>query len=303
MAMSWSMYIFLWLNTFGAACASQWPPVQQSLQDMLPNIELSLAPPQHPWPQVAAELGNLEESREQIENANMDRLQREMNKALLEARRQIGDTIGRAMRAFDDPRMAGAVQISRRAQKSASMLQQLPQDTLGSSALAVKVNVLPANPPDGSLRPAIDNIESVRSSEEKDMFDSAVGEPSALTAFIVSELEAQIQAHIDRIATAGTLVSKQGVPVFLEGRAEQLPLQANVRVVPTDTNYPTVASMVQGMEARRDIAENLARRRILEKDLDFMMACNHAVEEGMGAAIARIMAQYKIVSKSLRDIA
>jgi hypothetical protein len=52
------------------------------------------------------------------------------------------------------------------------MLQQLPQDTLGSSALAVKVNVLPANPPDGSLRPAIDNIESVRSSEEKDMFDS-----------------------------------------------------------------------------------------------------------------------------------
>lgn len=108
------------------------PPVQQSLQDMLPNIELSLvlahllaclhflsrpykvqAPPQHPWPQVAAELGNLEESREHIENANMDRLQREMNKALLEARRQIGDTIGRAMRAFDDPRMAGAVQISR----------------------------------------------------------------------------------------------------------------------------------------------------------------------------------------------
>jgi len=92
----------------------------------------------------------------------------------------------------------------------------------------------------------------------------------------------------------------------------------------------------QGMEARRDIAENLAirmpmlaavldvvlddglqaRRRILEKDLDFMMArysllrsmppkcclpicweaCNHAVEEGMGAAIARIMERLVLAS-------
>lgn len=44
-------------------------------------------------------------------------------------------------------------------------------------------------------------------------------------SFSHGRLQAQIQAHIDRIATAGTLVSKQGVPVFLEGRVEQLPLQ------------------------------------------------------------------------------
>lgn len=37
-------------------------------------------PPLHPWPQVAAELGKLEETRERIENANMDKLTLEFNK-------------------------------------------------------------------------------------------------------------------------------------------------------------------------------------------------------------------------------
>ena len=86
----------------------------------------------------------------------------------------------------------------------------LPQDTLGSSVLAVKVNVLPANPPDSSLKPAIDNLETLRADREKDMFESvracslsseaclakrvllwkAAGELSALTTFVMNELEA-----------------------------------------------------------------------------------------------------------------
>ncbi len=59
----------------------------------------------------------------------------------------------------------------RHPQKSVS-LRQLPQDTLGSSVLSVKVNVLPANPPDPSLRAAIDDIEFLRSDKEKDMFEA-----------------------------------------------------------------------------------------------------------------------------------
>ena len=73
----------------------------QSGPDALPNIELSLvalaldvplcfwtcfvflceAPPLHPWPQVVAELGRLDENRERMENANMHKLQEEFNKA------------------------------------------------------------------------------------------------------------------------------------------------------------------------------------------------------------------------------
>merc|ERR1711924_457120 len=72
----------------------------------------------------------------------------------------------------------------------------------------------------------------------------------------------------------------------------QSPAQTNVRVVPTDSSYPTVASMVQGMEQRRDAAESLVHKRILEKELDFLMACNSAIEEGLQGGVARIMAKY-----------
>lgn len=279
------------------ASASYWPDVQQSPQDALPNLELSLAAPLHPWPQVAAELGDLEESREAMENANMARLQQEANKATLDARRRIGDTIGKAMRVFDDPKVASTILTKWR---SAALLErrQLPQNSLGSSVLSVKVNVLPANPPDPALRPAIDNLESLRADREKDMFETAVAEFSALTAFVVNELEAQIDSHINSIAGASStlLANRREASAFLQ----QIPAQANVRVVPADVAYPSVSSMVQGSEDRRDIAENVERKLILDKQLDVLRACNSAIEEGMGAAVSRILAQYSGATKSLR---
>merc|ERR1711988_152319 len=101
---------------------------------------------------------------------------------------------------------------------------------------------------------------------------------------------------------AGTGVAsftKKTAMAFLE-RGKQLPAQANVHVMPTDASYPTVSSMVQGLEARRDIAENLERKLILDKQLDLLMACNRAIEEGLGAAISRILAQYGSATKSIR---
>ena len=113
--------------------ALQWPVLLQSADDASPNIELGLvhghgcacawvvvivslaiqAPPLHVWPQVAAEIGQLTDSRERMENANMDKLQQEFNKAEAEARRRIGNAIGKAMRAFDDPLLAHSILIGR----------------------------------------------------------------------------------------------------------------------------------------------------------------------------------------------
>ena len=77
-------------------------------------IELAMqAPPLHVWPQVAAEIGQLTDSRERMENANMDKLQQEFNKAEAEARRRIGNAIGRAMRVYDDPLLARSILIGR----------------------------------------------------------------------------------------------------------------------------------------------------------------------------------------------
>ena len=67
----------------------QYTHVRKPLNPMAPSICNSARPhvldtqalPLHPWPQVATELGNLEEGHKRIENANMDKLQREFNKA------------------------------------------------------------------------------------------------------------------------------------------------------------------------------------------------------------------------------
>lgn len=294
MAASVSALACLYVLGFGLAQALQWPAVHQSPQEVLPNLELSLAPPQHPWPQVAAELGNLEEGREAMENENMVRLQHEVNKAIVDARRRIGDAMGRVARMFDDSHVSGAI-LTR---KSAAMLEQLPQSTLGSSALAVKVHVLPASPPDPALRPVIDNLESHRADQEKDLFETAIGELSALTTFVVDELEAQIESHINSIAgtSAASSLGKAAAALFQQ-RGKQMPTQANVRVVPTDVAYPTVSSLVQGLEERRDIAENVERKIMLDKQLDLLLACNSAIEEGLKVTISRILAQYSAVSK------
>lgn len=268
--------------------------VKKSMQEEYPSVELSLAPPLHPWPQIAAEIGNLEHSRENTEHENMDQLQREFNKAAVEARHRIGDVIGRLMHGFDDPKLEHILSPNGPAGASAS-LRQLPQETLGSSALAVKVNVLPATPPDPALRTNVENIEYYRAGQEKDMFKSALGDVKALTDFVLNELEVQVQERMSSIAGAVALARVPRDAQMLEGRLRsgQLPAQSNVRVAPNDVTYPTLVSMAQAMEARRDIAENLVRARILEKELDFLIMCNNAVEEGLRTAITRILAQYR----------
>ena len=61
-----------------------------------------------------------------------------------------------------------------RVQTKASMFRQIPQEALGSSVMSVKVNVLPASPPDPALKEDIDNIEFQRYDQEKRMFESEV---------------------------------------------------------------------------------------------------------------------------------
>lgn len=286
--LAFSRLFFLLSLLFALAPATTWPVVPHTTQENLPNIELSLAPPFHPWPQVAAELGNLEESREHLENGNMAALQREFNKAKLDVLSQIGTVIEKSFRVFDGPQF---VKSNRNAPTSATFIQQLPQDVLGSSALSVKVNVLPANPPDVALSNNIEALEATRSDDEKSVLESAVSEVGALREFVLNELQAQLQEHVAQLLGKSASVKKVHALSLRQARFKQLPSQPNVRVVPTDGSYPTVTSMVQGSQYRRDIAEELERQQILENELDFLMACNSAIEKALKAAVNRIAQQ------------
>lgn len=278
--------------------ALKWPSVQVQDSERLPNIELSLAPPTHPWPQVTASIANLESSREKLEDASMNKLQIEFNRAAVVARQRLGETFGRMLKQFDDPSLLKALMVSRHGLPNSTLLRQLPQDTLGSEVLAVRVNVLPVSPPDASLKEQIDTIEHKRSEAEKKMFQSALGEVKSLTDFMINELEAQLHVHLDPLGVSRAFTQRQSAS-FLEHEEAQLPAQSHVRIVPNDVAYPTVESMVQAMETRRDTTENLARQRVFEKELDFLMVCNRAMEEGLRSAVDRALAQYDTVLKSL----
>lgn len=93
--------------SFAMLCLSR-ADVQYSGQDMIPNLEISLAPPIHPWPQVAAEIGNLDASREAAETAQMNSLQTQFNKASADAKQQIANLIAKTLSTFSDPALSSA---------------------------------------------------------------------------------------------------------------------------------------------------------------------------------------------------
>lgn len=296
-------YLIL-LSIIKCSHASSWPDVDQTMEKTFPNIELSLAPPRHPWPQVAAELGSLEESRESMENALMDRLQRQSSGAVAEARRRIGNIVARMLHVFDDPHMLKSLVLAREESKSPPpMFRQLPQESMHANALSMKVSVLPGNPPDPALQRRIEDIEYQRSAQESREFESAVGDMDTLLSSVLLELEAQIQNIISAIKNKLSFRQSAAGTDFLGKRAEQLPVQSIVRVVPSDVHYPTLVSMVQDMETRRDITETLARKRMLEKDLNFLMLCNSAAKEFLQAAVGRILSQYSMALQAVNHAA
>merc|ERR1719313_3024066 len=87
------------------AWAQTWPIPYEASPDTLPNIEVHLAPPVHPLPQVAAEIQVLDKMRERSEEEKMSQLEFAFNGALENAKLQIGEAVGAAMRVFDDPRV------------------------------------------------------------------------------------------------------------------------------------------------------------------------------------------------------
>merc|ERR1719236_137402 len=85
------------------AQAQTWPIPYESTPDTMPNIEVHLAPPVHPLPQVAAEIQVLDKVREKTEEEKMSQLELAFNAALENAKKQIGDAVGQSLRVFDDP--------------------------------------------------------------------------------------------------------------------------------------------------------------------------------------------------------
>jgi len=278
--------MFVFLCSCGV-WAQTWPIPYEASPDTLPNIEVHLAPPVHPLPQVAAEIQVLDKMRERAEEEKMAQLEFAFNAALENAKRQVGEAVGVALRVFDDPR------VWKNVAKTGSFLrvQQRPNSAEESS---VRVKALSAAPPDPAIKMKMDQLEEQRSAAEALMLDVAIAEMGELTKIVVAELEKNLQLQLEPwLVGSGSLLRLRAQQI--PGSPEGLPKQLNVRVGASDVPYPTIASLVQDMESRRDTAENLVRQRILELELKLLKAENVMIKDALNAAVGRVLAQYGAV--------
>jgi len=270
--------------------AQTWPIPYEVTPDTMANIEVRLAPPVRPLPQVAAEIQVLDKMRERSEEEKMTQLESAFNAALESAKRQIGDVIGQSLRLFDDPRVWKSV--ARRSNRDAARLSFLKQRPNPAEEPSVKVKALSAPPPDPILKSHIDAAEEHRAASEAAMLDNAIVEMGELTKIVISELEKSLQLQLDPwLANSGSFLKARQIP----GSPEGLPKQLNVRVAASEVPYPTVASLVQDMQTRRDTAENLLRQRVLELELKLLKAENSMIKDSLHAAVGRVLSQYAAI--------
>jgi len=276
-------FIFACLSCYGA-WAQSWPIPYEASPDTLPNIEVHLAPPVHPLPQVASEIQVLDKMRERSEEEKMSQLEFAFNAALENAKRQIGEAVGVSLRVFDDPR------VWKNVAKTGSFLR-VRQRPNSAEEPSVRVKALAAAPPDPAIKIKMDQLEEQRSAAEALTLDVAIAEMGELTKIVVAELEKQLQLQIEPwLVGSGSLLRSEARQI--PGSPEGLPKQLNVRVGASDVPYPTIASLVQDMETRRDTAENLLRQRILELELKLLKAENVMIKDALNAAVGRVLAQY-----------
>jgi len=291
----------------------QWPVPNRVT---MPNVELSLAPPPRPFPEVQTELGSLEKRREVLSHTHMDRLQDTFGQALQEATVRIGESVGRAIRAVDDPALLKALAQPGSAMRasrfdipsvitSASFLNLQAEPDFVAEKLSVKVNVIPSAPLDLAIKTHIDSLESHRTEAERDFFEQAQAELQGLSELVLGELEAQIGNHVDALLGRGG-VAVQAPPVagfadVFHERAGVIPKQAHVSVVASDVPYPTVSSLVQDLETRRDIGENLEKAQTMRMQFQLLKAENAVAKEALSQAVARVVAQVTPLSRRVPE--
>jgi len=276
----------------------------------MPIIELSLAPPVRPLPELSHDVGNAEKAREAFEEASFAKLAEAFNLAFKDASIVIGNAIDQSMRTIDDPELLTAMFSEKRERHGANNEHRLFSTSFRDSVLAptflaaddkfsVEIHVYPDVLPGPEIKRQIDAIEMRRASLEKKLFKQAISDMRDLTRVVATELQEQIQEHlaayISEPHVAGAGGNRQGVTGFLgdgihrDGLERSSPDQANVRVLTPKNPYPTTATLVQGMEARRDSSEDLARARILELEMKFLEAINDMAYASCSSAVKRVL--------------
>lgn len=280
-------------SAFVTGAAAQGWPVTEKTTDTLPNIEVSLAPPAQPFPQAQAAIGSLDIAREAFQADQMRQLKAHANVALHDAKTRVSQTVARALRIFDGAHFVRPVGLQ---QRSATRGRAVSFIGVDDNDFSFNVNVgSPKEPTDQSIRDSVDAIERKRVDLEQDMFHQASSEMATLTDTVLAELEVQLQSHANAMLIGRAPEREKGATassVFLEAVGQ--PEQANVRIVPSHTAFPTIGSLVQDMEARRDISERLEHATIIDLELTLLEAANAYIKQALEAGVQRVLAERSV---------
>jgi len=279
-----------------ADAAPSWPIPYSYSPDSMPIIQVRLAPPSNPMPEVTASLGALEAERAQFETERMLEVESAYSASLGRASEELPALIDRLMRTFETP----TTLLSKRQHEQDEVGRQATQfqelRVVDGHEMTARINVLPVLQPDAALEANIRELEEKRTTHEGKIFDQAMSEMNGLTTIVLNEVEAQITRHASgfrhalKFGVGESFTSARSSPratgfrsVEEHGRASAPQLTTNVRVMASEEPFPRVASMVEGSEKKRDASEDSIRTRLLELEVKLLQAENSIVSAKLGA--------------------
>jgi len=221
------------------------------LKSDAPTLNLKLAPPVAPFPELAVKVQQFEHSRVEAETAFAQELARLYEAELGKARQQIQQVAG------------ASVSVHQSAPFAANFLAT---DESQDDGFDMRISVVAPEPLSPEISGIVDKIEHKRATLEQRLVNEAHGEMSSLTSFVLQEL---------RSALGSTAVG------FLASTQRGLPPQASVRLLGSNQGFPRVADLIKAMELRRDQAENAERKLILEIEAKLLKAENAMIREAL----------------------
>ena len=283
------VYLFASMRSFVFSCCvalgiSEWPVPFVVGPDTIPNVELSLDAPSNPLPDVSNAISKLDAERETNSEIQKDKMVRAFNAEIANARVRIAGVIGAA-----EHQLAGQLHASQHNSAQASVHAGKPTAAFFKSNV-VRIVVAPEKHSPESARGTIAEIEGARVADEDAWFEAAVAEMSRLTDVVVATLESEINSMMKAsplptaLSTpANFLQLGEGVRDHGQGGA----VAANVRVVGADAPYPTIQSLVDSFQARRDIGEELGKAQALSMYIKLLEFENMLVDSGLNAWVMK----------------
>lgn len=285
--------------------SSTWPVPYDVTADTMPNLELSLAPPSQPAPEIAAVLGDLDSVRERVAAAHMDEMQTAVKQEVQRVRTRVADIVERAMRSFAD-----SVRVKFRSHGFLAGERRLPTSFVAARSerpstdhVVVKVTAVPAKMRGAAMKKELSAIGERQTDALQRMFKQATVNLKGLADVLLNEFQDEVQKHFDMLLAHHVPHSLYGprredqflnLAGFVESgpsrsAARMLPGQANVQVVASSSSAPALSSSVQEMAARASVAERLGRSQLLALEMQLLKAAHRVMKSTLQGAVERLV--------------